>query len=349
MDKDYINAHTYTILTTQKMIAHSNVATCNVIDNNCIMAKISTFHMLSIDFLSVDVCYTISSEALTWRSFHKFIIVNLYVDSLISPTMVQDTNNPTSVTLTPINSSSSNTTLMLTPSPSSILILTPTSPSSSSNIILIAAIIVILLAFIGAGVFFIVFPVVLLRKKNINNNSKGKTEPDYYNSKTEDGAESACASPQDDYYSTVNNNTSKTMDKNSRHAHAFEDLCNSKELESSQVYDDIDEDVKNKFIQPNGARDEAKDDIQIYSIVDMRAKKGKKNKQEKINDSDTLKSTEISDMYAVVDKKAKNKSQEECTVDEYAVVGKSAKKRRPEQKYAMNEYAIVDKSAKKRN
>ena len=108
----------------------------------------------------------------------------------------------------------------------------------------------------------IVFLVVLLRKKTINKKSKEKIEPDYYNAKTEVGAESAYASPQDDYYSTVNkDHTSKRTDKYNQDAHAFEDLHNSKELESSQVYDDIDKDVKNIFIQPNAARDEAKEDL----------------------------------------------------------------------------------------
>ena len=191
---------------------------------------------------------------------------------------------------------------------------------------------------------------MLLRKRNINKYSKGKTEPVYYNTKTEVGAEAGNEFSQDDYYSTVNkDHTSKIIDKNSQHARVLEDLHNSKELESSQVYDDIDQDMKNKFIQPNAARDEAKDDMQMYSIVDLRAKKGKKSNQEKIYDSNTIKCMEISDMYAVVDKKAKNKSREESTVDEYAVVDKSAKKRRPEQKYAMDEYAIVDKSTKIRN
>ena len=121
----------------------------------------------------------------------------------------------------------------------------------------------------------IVFLVVLLQKNNINKKSKGKTELDYYNSKTEVGAESAYASPQDEYYSTVNkDHTSKGMDKYNQHAHALKDLRNSKVLESSQVYDDIDNDVKNIFIQPNAARDEAKEDLmQMYSIVDMRAQK----------------------------------------------------------------------------
>ena len=244
------------------------------------------------------------------------------------------------MTLTPTISSSSDTTLIL---------ITPTSPSSSSRIILIAAIIVILLAIAGAGVLVIIFLVVLLKKKNINKKSKGKIEPDYYNAKAEVGAESACASPQDDYYSTVNKDrTSKITDKDSQHAHAFEDLRNSKELVSSQVYDDIDKDVKNKFIQPKAAKDEATDDMmQMYSIVDMDAKK-RIMQQEKSNYANTLECMEISEMYAVVEKKAKNISREDGIVDEYAVVDKSAKKRRPEQKIVMAEYAIVDKSAKKR-
>ena len=186
---------------------------------------------------------------------------------------------------------------------------------------------------------------MLLWKKKINKNIKEKTETDYYNAKAQVGAEAANESPQDDYYSTVNKDyTSKRMNKNSQHAYALEDLHNSKEPESSQVYDDID---KNKFVQPSSAKREDTDDMmQMYSIVDMRAKKGKKQ-QEKSNDANILKCMEISDMYAVVDKNAKNKSQEESIVDEYAVVDKSAKKRRQEHKNGTDEYAVVDKSAKK--
>ena len=190
---------------------------------------------------------------------------------------------------------------------------------------------------------------MLLKKKNINKKSKGKIEPDYYNSKTEVGEESAYASPQDDYYSTVNkDHTSKRTDKDNQHTHAFEVLHNSKELVLSHVYDEIDKDVKNKFIQPKAAKDEATDDMmQMYSIVDMDAKK-RIMQQEKSNYANTLECMEISEMYAVVEKKAKNKSQEDGIVDEYAVVDKSAKKRRPEQKNVMDEHAIVDKTAKKR-
>ena len=191
----------------------------------------------------------------------------------------------------------------------------------------------------------IVFLVVLLWKKNINNNSKGKTELDYRNSKTEVGAEK---SPQDDYYSTVNkDHTSKRMDKYNQHAHALKDLHNSKELESSQVYDDIDNDVKNIFTQPNTARDEAKEDLmQMYSIVDMRAQKETKP-QENSHYVNTLEYMEISEMYAVVDKKVKNKRRNDGIVGEYAVVDNSVMKRRPEQKNAIDEYSIVDKSAKR--
>ena len=228
-----------------------------------------------------------------------------------------------------------------------MILITPTSPSTSSRIILIAAIIVILLAVVG--VLVIVFLVLLLKKKNINKKSKGNIEPDYYNAKTEVGAESAYASPQDDYCSTVNkDHTSNGTNKYNQHSHALKDLCNSKELVSSQVYDDIDKDVKNKCIQPKAAKDEATDDMmQMYSIVDMDAKK-RIMQQEKSNYANTLECMEISEMYAVVEKKAKNKSREDGIVDEYAVVDKSAKKRRPEQKDVIDEYAIVDKSAKKR-
>ena len=52
-------------------------------------------------------------------------------------------------------------------------------------------------------------------------------------------------------------------------------------------------------------------------------------------------------MYAVVNKKAKNKRPKDGIVGEYAVVDNSVMKRRPEQKNVINEYAIVDKSAKR--
>ena len=140
--------------------------------------------------------------------------------------------------------------------------------------------------------------------------------------------------------------TSDRIEADGLYANVLEDLHNSKELESSQVYDDIDKHVKNKFIHPNAAKPEVKDDMmQIYSIVDMHANKGKIKIQEKMND---LKCMEISDIYAVVDRSAKNKSQEESIVGEYAVVDKSAKKRRQEQKNVTDEYAVVDKSTKKK-
>ena len=190
------------------------------------------------------------------------------------------------------------------------------------------------------------FLVMLLRKKN----TKRKPEPVYYNAKTEAGR-TVYASAQDDYYTFVNKDRfSKRIEENSQYAYVLEDWHNSKQLESSQVYEDIDHDVKNKFIQSNAAKDEAKDDItQIYSTVNMSAKTRKMEKQEKANSASTLKCMEISDMYAEVDKNAKKKSQEENMVDEYAVVDKSAKKRRQEQKNVTDEYAVVDKSVKKRH
>ena len=186
---------------------------------------------------------------------------------------------------------------------------------------------------------------MLLQKKNINKNSKEKTLPAYHNAKTEVGAEAAY---EDDYYSTVNkDHISDRIEEDSPRAHALEDLRNSKELDSSQVYDDIDKDVKNVFIQPNAAKDEATADLmQMYSIVDMHAKKGKQEKQEKMNDADTVTCIEISDIYAVVDKNTKNKCQEQTIVDEYAVVDRFAKKKRQEQKNVTDEYAIIDRSAK---
>ena len=122
------------------------------------------------------------------------------------------------------------------------------------------------------------FLVVLLWKKN----TKRKPEPVYYNANTEAGG-TVYASPQDVYYSFVNKDRySKRIEENSQYAYVLEDWHNSKQLESSQVYEDIDNDVKNKFIQSNAAKDEAKDDIiQIYSTVDMSAKARKKEKQEK--------------------------------------------------------------------
>ena len=64
------------------------------------------------------------------------------------------------------------------------------------------------------------------------------------------------------------------------------------------MYEDIDNDVKNKFIQSNTAKEETKDDIiQIYSTVDMSSKTRKKEKQEKTNCASTLKCMEISDRH----------------------------------------------------
>ena len=196
---------------------------------------------------------------------------------------------------------------------------------------LIAISIVIVLVVAGATTFVLVL-VVLIWRKTKNKSKEKKTEPAYYNTtkRTTTGEEAFYTSPQDGYYSTVDK--SHTQDENEedgQYAYATtEQLRNSEELQSLQVYDDIvEKDVKNKFTQPNAAIGKPDDVSQMYSVVDTSAKKGKKKRQKKKNDNNTSKCQNASEMYAVVDKKAKNKSVDNRVVDEYAAVDKSAKTR----------------------
>ena len=86
----------------------------------------------------------------------------------------------------------------------------------------------------------------------------------------------------------------------------------------------------------------------MYSVVDKSAKNEVKHGQEIVNDaSATTEGHELSDMYAVVDKKAVKKSQYRNAFDEYAVVNKSAKIKKHRLESAGDLYAVVDKSGKK--
>ena len=190
--------------------------------------------------------------------------------------------------------------------------------------------VIIIMATAGCVVFIIVLLLVLLNKKNKNKNCKGKTEPDYYFAKTEAGAEVVYASPQDDYYSAVvNNHASDPNEKDSDYTHVSKELHNSKSANVFQEHDDVaDIEVAKTYTQPKAPRDEAEDMTQTYSVVDIRAKKRMNHGHEIVNDaSATTGGHELSDMYAVVYKKAAKKSQNRNAFDEYAVVNKSAKKK----------------------
>ena len=209
--------------------------------------------------------------------------------------------------------------------------LTPTITPSALDTTLTAIAVVIVLVVAGATAFIIIL-VVLIWKKTKNKSKEKKTEPAYYNTtkRTATGEEAFYTSPQDGYYSTVDkSHTKDENEEDGQYAYATtEQLRNSEELQSLQVYDDIvGKNVKNKFTQPNAAIGKADDVSQMYSVVDTSAKKGKKKFEKKKNDDNTSKCQNISEMYAVVDKKAKNKSVDDLVVDEYAAVDKSAKTR----------------------
>ena len=252
------------------------------------------------------------------------IIVILYTATSTS-TMLSHTDNETLATststmLSHIDNGTSNQQK-----------LTPTNTPSTLDTTLIAIAVVIVLVVAGATVFVIIL-VVLIWKKTKNKSKEKKTEPAYYNTtkRTATGEEAFYTSPQDVYYSTVDkSHTKHENEEDGQYAYATtEQLHNSEELQSLQVYDDIvGKNVKNKFTQPNAAIGKADDVSQMYSVVDTSAKKGKKNRQRKKNDDNTSKCQNISEMYAVVDKKAKNKSVDDRVLDEYAAVDKSAKTR----------------------
>ena len=184
------------------------------------------------------------------------------------------------------------------------------------------------------------------RKKKCSDR---KTEPVYYNDKSDLGAEAVYTSPQgDDYYSSVDKgHTSNGTAEDGQDAYAVVDeIHNSNKQEFNQVYDDVENSMKNGSTRPNGAASEANNVAQMYAVVDVSAKKkGKKQGKAKASNAPP-ESQDVSEMYAVVDKNAKKKNQQEDRVaDQYAVVDIAAKKKNRDQSNAINEYAAVDNGA----
>ena len=210
---------------------------------------------------------------------------------------------------------------------------------------LIAVAVIIVLAIVGAAVFATVLIILLRNKKN--SKTKERSEPDYYYAaKTEAEKETVYTSPQHDYYSTVDKD--HTKDGNKQHTCATtEELHNSIELQLPQVYDNAD--VKKVITPPSVRADKAENMTQMYAEVDKSIRKAKMEGQEKMKDATATESPDISEMYAIVHKKAPKRCEKGNINYEYAVADKSSKKANQSQKNTVDVYSVVDERAKKTN
>jgi len=219
--------------------------------------------------------------------------------------------------------------------------------SRSSKIFIPVVIVIGGLAAVGNSVLIIAI-LVLLKKRN--KKAKRKTESNNLYPMTDPGAGAFYLSQNDNFYSTVVDKditSNKNMEDDVSAYAAPQPFDHSNKLDMHQEYYNIDRNMSNEYNQQKVVPDKAEDITQPYSVLNRNTRKWKAEKIGNARDACTSGNHTFSEMYSVLDNKAKNKRQEGNVRDE-CVRNKTTEENNQEKRNIVDVYAVVNKSAKKK-